>query len=340
MAYSDIISKTAEVYVACEIHSFPVNCVDIIESYGYKVYTYSYIKALYPRLYDYCRSYSTDSFKHAGLGCVMYNDACRPGRILFSLAHEIGHIALGHVGEASEFEAAADTFAGYLLAPCVMIDHYGCRSFEDVMHRFGLSTAAANIAWQNYRRWKRHAPCAEDMALLNWILYLRRPVEITESNMYQVNPFDSVLETGCLASTTDAKSDPLVSPAVSESDLPVSPAVSESNCPINPGSPKSTGPITSDASGRSSCQEKKEPPRAHKASKDHNSQNPPPSLVNASPLPKKAPKRSEKMRRYHKKKRMQIEKELAQVREDMDSLHRMDADFLGAAENSWLYSDY
>ena len=307
MAYSDIISKTAEVYVACEIHSFPVNCVDIIESYGYKVYTYSYIKALYPRLYDYCRSYSTDSFKHAGLGCVMYNDACRPGRILFSLAHEIGHIALGHVGEAPEFEAAADTFAGYLLAPCVMIDHYGCRSFEDVMHRFGLSTAAANIAWQNYRRWKRHAPCAEDMALLNWILYLRRPVEITESNMYQVNPFDSVLETGCLVSTTDAKS---------------------------------AGPITPDASGRSTCQEKKEPPRAHKAAKDHKTQPPPPSLVNASPLPKKDPKRSEKMRRYHKKKRMQIEKELAQVREDMDSLHRMDADFLGAAENSWLYSDY
>lgn len=298
MKYYDIIRKTIEVYTNCNVHKFPVNCIEIIKTYGYKVYTYTYIQDKFPKLYAHCKGYSNDSFKHSTFEFVIYNDTCNSGRILFSLAHELGHIVFGHDEESPEYEDIANTFAGYLLAPCIMIDHYGCHSFEDVVHRFGLSTAAANIAWQNYRRWKRHAPYAEDIALLNWILYLRRPIEITESNMYQVNPFDSVLETGCL-----------VSPAISEI----------------------AGPITPDASECGSCQEKRELPRARKA------QGPPPSLANAMPLPPKDPKRSEKMRRYHKKKRMQIEKELEQVRQDMEDLERMDTDFLRVAESHWLY---
>lgn len=297
MTYSDIISKTVEVYVACGIHSFPIDCVDIIESYGYKVYTYSYIKAMYPRLYDFCRSYSADSFKHTGLGCVMYNDACSQGRILFSLAHEIGHIALGHVGEAQEYEAAADAFAGYLLAPCVMIDHYHCKNSEDVVSHFSLSTSAANIAWLNYRRWKRHAPCAGDTDLLNWILYLRRPVEITVDNMYRVNPFESVWDI---------------------------------NEPITPPPNLNCTDILSH-SEKQAKEDFKESEKSDTA--------PPAPLQNASPLPQKDRARFEKMRRYHRKRRLQIEKELEQVHQDMESLQRMDADFLGTAENGWLYGD-
>lgn len=314
MTYSEIISKTTEVYVACDIHSFPVNCVEIIESYGYKVYTYSYIKALYPRLYDYCRNYSTDSFKHTGLGCVMYNDACNQGRILFSLAHEIGHIALGHVGEVPEFEDAADSFAGYLLAPCIMIDHYHCQTFNDVMNHFGLSTAAANIAWQNYRRWKRHAPCTSDIDLLNWILYLRRPIEITEDNMYQVNPFESL-------------------------DMSVYAAISDTTNQIGYDASSEHAGKTVSSEPMTDCSVASVSHTVQDTCNMSVSVTPPLPLANVSPFPQKDWTKAEKMRRYHRKRRIAIEKELEQVRQDMDRLHRMDADFLGAAEDCWLYSD-
>lgn len=191
MRYCDIIRKTVEVYVDCNIHRFPVDCVAIVKAYGYKVFTYSYVQYEFPRLYECCRSYSQDSFKHTGFRFVIYNDRCTDGRIRFSLAHEIGHIIMGHTNETPEQEDAANTFAGYLLAPCIMIEHYHCRNSEDVRNKFNLSMTSANIAWQNYRRWKRHGPCTEDLELRNWILYLRRPVEVTDNNMFSVNLMDT-----------------------------------------------------------------------------------------------------------------------------------------------------
>lgn len=191
MRYCDIIRKTMEVYVDCNIHRFPVDCIAIIRSYGYKVYTYSYVQYEFPRLYECCKSYSQDSFKHTGFRFVIYNDRCTTGRIRFSLAHEIGHIVMGHTNETPEQEDEANTFAGYLLSPCIMIDHYHCHDSEDVRYKFNLSMASANIAWQNYRRWQRHGPCAEDLELLSWILYLRKPVAVTDDNMFAVDLLDT-----------------------------------------------------------------------------------------------------------------------------------------------------
>ncbi len=70
-------------------------------------------------------------------------------RIRFSLMHELGHILLD-----SEEESAANIFASNILAPRIAIQ-YSCKNYKDVMNLFGLSEEAADIAFNDYKRWRR-----------------------------------------------------------------------------------------------------------------------------------------------------------------------------------------
>lgn len=83
-------------------------------------------------------------------------------RIRFTIAHEVGHIILGHVGRYDHInrepsmtdnpiEHAADIFASRLLAPsCVL---WGCRvrCAEDIRILCGISRAASVYRWERMR---------------------------------------------------------------------------------------------------------------------------------------------------------------------------------------------
>jgi ribosomal protein L37E len=62
--------------------------------------------------------------------------------------HELGHILLD-----SEDEFAANVFASNILAPRIAIQ-YSCKNYKEVMNLFALSEEAANIAFNDYRRWR------------------------------------------------------------------------------------------------------------------------------------------------------------------------------------------
>lgn len=62
--------------------------------------------------------------------------------------HELGHILLN-----SEDEFAANIFASNILAPRIAIQ-YACKNYRDVMNLFRLSEEAANIAYNDYKRWR------------------------------------------------------------------------------------------------------------------------------------------------------------------------------------------
>ena len=90
-----------------------------------------------------------------GLRCVIvYNDAHSPARQRFTLAHELGHIVLGHREDSPDNDALADCFARNLLTPALYAQHLGlpARLYPQVFH---VSAAAA-------RRAERHYP--EDLA--------------------------------------------------------------------------------------------------------------------------------------------------------------------------------
>ena len=89
-----------------------------------------------------------------------YNDRIRPqGRIRFTLAHELGHILLGHLTAAEPvtrrnlgdmengdtWETAANIFASRLLAPAIVLHRLEITRAEDISNLCGLSMQAARI---------------------------------------------------------------------------------------------------------------------------------------------------------------------------------------------------
>lgn len=144
---------TLEVYEKFNIQSFPIDCEAILEAYGMKVKTYSSQK---PKKKERCLFYSEDAYTLKGI--VYYNDTKPIGRIRFSLAHEIGHIALQHEEpRTEEQEKESDCFASYFLAPRMAIHYSGCKNYVDVSKQFNISHEAAQIAFDDYRRWHRRA---------------------------------------------------------------------------------------------------------------------------------------------------------------------------------------
>jgi hypothetical protein len=153
MDYKTIEHVTLEVFKNFNIKSFPIDCIAILKACGMKVESYSSQK---PKKQEKCLAYSKDAFTLKKT--VYYNDSQNVRRINFSLAHEIGHIALQHsVPRTEEHEKEADRFASYLLAPRMAIHYSKCKNHIHVSKQFGLSFEAASIAFDDYRRWHRKA---------------------------------------------------------------------------------------------------------------------------------------------------------------------------------------
>ena len=62
------------------------------------------------------------SLRREGMYLVLYNETSVPRRLNWTLAHEVGHILLGHIGEeGAHLEREADAFAASLLCPAVAV---------------------------------------------------------------------------------------------------------------------------------------------------------------------------------------------------------------------------
>lgn len=85
---------------------------------------------------------------------VYYNDFCTPERCRFTLAHELGHILLGHLPHGglvnrepapndNAFEQQANVFASRLLAPACVLYGVGATSAEEIMQLCRISRQSA-----------------------------------------------------------------------------------------------------------------------------------------------------------------------------------------------------
>lgn len=148
-----IKNATLEVFQKFNIKSFPIDCEAILNAYGMKIKTYSSQK---PKKKERCLFYSDEAYTLKGT--VYYNDSKPIGRIHFSLAHEIAHIALKHgTPSTKEQEKEADAFASYFLAPRMTIHYAHCKNHIQVAKLFGVSLEAAQYAFDDYRKWHRRA---------------------------------------------------------------------------------------------------------------------------------------------------------------------------------------
>lgn len=152
MDYFKINLSILNVFKECNIHSFPINCFELLELYGLKYKSYS-SQSFKKR--EKCFILSDDAF--TARKTVFYNDLMPNGRIRFSLMHELGHLILKHSGtKTEEQEREADCFASNIIAPRMAIHYSKCKNLNDVSKQFGLTHVASDYAFQNYRRWHRY----------------------------------------------------------------------------------------------------------------------------------------------------------------------------------------
>ena len=155
MNYTFILDKILSVFEECGVNSFPLDCANLISQYGYRVFTYQELKIKSPELYDICVACSDDAFRDMATKTVAYNTEAPKKRMYFSLAHELGHIVLGHLTETAKTEAEANFFASNILAPRMAIHYAQCKNEADVTRIFEISCEAAQYAFDDYRRWRR-----------------------------------------------------------------------------------------------------------------------------------------------------------------------------------------
>lgn len=166
MDYEIINQKILELFINCDIRSFPIDCEYIITTLGYNLYKYS---ELSEEKRSSCIMVSDESLLLNNN--IYYNDNMTRPRTRFSIAHEIGHIILGHGEYLNPVkETEANYFASNLLAPRMSIHYAGCKNQNDVVKIFQISQEAAQYAFDDYRRW-HHRTVTHKMTVFDKAMY-------------------------------------------------------------------------------------------------------------------------------------------------------------------------
>ena len=145
------------------INSLPVDLPRICANLGVKLFTYNEKKNLIKLLDMENKIKEIDGFtaKILNKHYIFYNSDCVKGRQNFTIAHEIGHIVLGHSediiftraiskwneedNEPDYNEMQANIFASRLLAPACVLWGLDIHSPEEISALCGLSKQASTI---------------------------------------------------------------------------------------------------------------------------------------------------------------------------------------------------
>ena len=86
------------------------------------------------------------TISHKGTYEVWYNDFKETSTIRFTLAHELGHIVMGHTEETKSNEREANCFARNLLCPIPAVRELGIKEVAEYMEAFDVSEPMARAA--------------------------------------------------------------------------------------------------------------------------------------------------------------------------------------------------
>ncbi|MDY4181022.1 MAG: ImmA/IrrE family metallo-endopeptidase [Pseudoflavonifractor sp.] len=144
-----------------EIGELPVRISDPIREMGIALAPYSRSGTFLTELGLGRLMQETDglSVQKGGKYYICYRGDMTPGRIRFTVAHELGHIVLGHLGEKTPhttrnrepreddapMEQAANVFASRLLAPACVLHDLNAHTPERISELCDISLAAARF---------------------------------------------------------------------------------------------------------------------------------------------------------------------------------------------------
>lgn len=152
--YQNARDAAWQLLLDCGVDRLPVNLSLICRRLGVKVYRYQAVKQL-PE-----EALITDgmTFFQQGEPVILYDQSKTPERIRFTVAHELGHLVLGHVvpgqqttmnreptPEDSPVETAANQFAARLLAPACVLWGLDLHTAEEIAGLCRISKQAAQF---------------------------------------------------------------------------------------------------------------------------------------------------------------------------------------------------
>lgn len=169
--YQRVRDASWRILLDCKIDRLPVDLNDICRKLKIRLFSYGAATKLIERanLREAVRRTDGLTFYWRGTPVILCSDAVLPQRAAFTIAHELGHIVLGHVrpgivtainrephpADVPE-ETAANQFAARLLAPACVLWGLDVHTPEEIMDLCQISRAAAEFRAQRmaelYRR--------------------------------------------------------------------------------------------------------------------------------------------------------------------------------------------
>lgn len=149
-----------QILIDCQVSGLPVNVGAICHQLGYPVYSYSKAADVIAAAGLSAQCSVSDGFTvcYGGKMRIFYNDRCSIGRQRFTVAHELGHIILGHVYDGqytlvnrepapgdNPHETQANQFAARILAPACVLHALGITRAEDISRICNISLPAAQF---------------------------------------------------------------------------------------------------------------------------------------------------------------------------------------------------
>lgn len=154
-----------KILIQFKVSSLPVDIFSICRKIRIKLYTYQNNIELINRLHLTQHTNNNDGFATVinNHYVIFYDDTIIPSmRITFTVAHELGHILMGHItknnivtrwnrGEETPHdpkETGANQFAARLLAPACILQELNVKTVEEVQKLTGLSYTASEYRLQ------------------------------------------------------------------------------------------------------------------------------------------------------------------------------------------------
>lgn len=187
--YKHARNATWQLLIDCDIRSLPINIIDVCNNSDIDVIKNSSVGEL--RMGEIAVSI-LDGDKWY----IVYDDTMSKQRSRFSIAHELGHIYLGHPLIAGyhartidkskpETEVQADIFASRFLAPACVLWGLNIHTAEDIMHICNISRQAAEIRAERmkllYERQKFLTSPLERTVYNNFLDYINKNMRSSES---------------------------------------------------------------------------------------------------------------------------------------------------------------
>lgn len=137
-----------KILIDCKVERLPVKIVKVCKTLGIQVKAYESTDGND----GYCKMYPNEPF-------IFVNTLCSVERQRFTVAHELGHIMLGHVGKYSivnrepspadnPIESQANIFASRILAPACVLHEIGVNSPKEISKLCSISLCSAEFRYK------------------------------------------------------------------------------------------------------------------------------------------------------------------------------------------------